>query len=68
VQVTGAGTKTLSVPVGDARGILVRLGRRAARRLASRRRLTLVAHVSLSLPGSETVDATKRFRLLPRRR
>ena len=67
VAVAGAETTTLPVPVGDERGILVRLGHLAARRLASRHRLTLVAHVSLSLPGSETVRAVKRFRLLPSR-
>jgi hypothetical protein len=55
------------VPAGDIRGILVRLGHYPARRLAARRRLTLVAHVSLSLRGSETVRAVKRFRLLPGR-
>jgi hypothetical protein len=67
VSVAGAETTTLPVPAGDERGILVRLGHLAKRRLASRRRLTLVAHVSLSLAGSETVRAVKRFRLLPRR-
>jgi Tol biopolymer transport system component len=68
VAVAGAGTKTLHVRAGGSSGVLTRLGHMPARRLASQRRLTLVAHASISHAGSETVRAVKRFRLLPERR
>jgi hypothetical protein len=69
VAVPGAGASgTVTVPPSETRGIRLTASREAARRARNRGRLRLRATASYTLPGSTTVNALKRFRLLPRRR
>jgi hypothetical protein len=68
VSVPGAGARgTLTVQPGETRGVKLAASRAAARRARRHGRLHLTASASYALAGSETVTATKRFRLLAQR-
>lgn len=64
-RVPGAGAAgSVTVPPGQTRGIKLHASRAAARRARRHGRLHLQATATYTLPGSRTVTAPKRFRLL----
>lgn len=68
VSVPGAGASgSVTIPPGETRGIKLHASRRAARRARRLGRLHLRANATYKLPGSTTVTALKRFRLLAHR-
>jgi hypothetical protein len=67
VHVGSVASGTLRVPAGEKRAIVLRLSRRAARRVHRRGRIRLRAGAHFTLAGAKPAAASKRFLLLASR-